>query len=98
MVELGETPVDETELSLLMIYHDIVGLHVPMHDAIGMTEIQSLEQLEYVISNIVIRQRWIQNLEIGVVDVFKDQGRSFGLRISHNVQQPDDVGSTAQIL
>ena len=32
VVELGETPIDQTEFSLLMINHDIVGFHISVHD------------------------------------------------------------------
>ena len=32
VVELGEAPIDQTELSLLMINHYIVRLYIAMHD------------------------------------------------------------------
>jgi hypothetical protein len=32
MIELSKTPIDKTELSFLMIDHDVVGFYVTVHD------------------------------------------------------------------
>ena len=39
MIEFGQTPIDETKFSLLMINHNIVWLDITMHDTHGMAEI-----------------------------------------------------------
>jgi hypothetical protein len=61
MVEFCETPVDQAQLNnisilspdeslqtclaFLMINHDIVRLHVSMHDPLAMTEIECLDKI-----------------------------------------------------
>ena len=40
VVELGEAPIDQTELSLLMINHDIVRFHISVHDTHWVAEKQ----------------------------------------------------------
>mmetsp|Transcript_30918 Transcript_30918/g.52835 ORF Transcript_30918/g.52835 Transcript_30918/m.52835 type:complete len:331 (+) Transcript_30918:505-1497(+) len=98
MVKFRQPPIDEPQLSLLVIDHDIVRLHVPVHDSIGMTVIERLEQFEDVIPNIVVREGGVQYLEIGIVDMLEDEGGSLGLRIPHHVEELNDVGAPAHIL
>ena len=98
MVELSKTPINETQFTLLVINHHIVRLHIAVHDAHGVTILESLQQLVNVVPDVVIRQRGIQRLEVKVVDVLEDQAWSFGDRVSHNIQQLDDVLATGQIL
>ena len=45
VVELGETPIDQSELLLLVIDHDIVGLDVSVHDSLGVAEVERLRRL-----------------------------------------------------
>jgi hypothetical protein len=48
MIELSKSPINESKLSFLVIDHDIVRLYIPMHmhDTIGVTVIESLEELK----------------------------------------------------
>jgi hypothetical protein len=46
----------------------------------GWGRVIHLEQLEDVVSNIDIGELWVQASEIGVVDVFKNEGGSFALQ------------------
>ena len=43
-------------------------------------------------------QGWVQNLEICVVDILKDQARGFGLWIPYNIQKLDDVCASTDVL
>lgn len=81
-----------------MINHHIVGLHISVHDSIGMAEVQSFQQLEDVVADIIIGQSWVQRFEICVVDVFENQGWSLRLSIQNNIEQLNDVCSTTKIL
>ena len=49
VVELGEAPVDQTELPVLMVDHDVVGLHVSVHDAHAVTVVERLQELVKVV-------------------------------------------------
>ena len=54
MVELREAPVDEPELSVLVVDHDVVGLDVSVHDAHAVAVVQSLQQLVQVVPDVVV--------------------------------------------
>jgi hypothetical protein len=77
MVELGESPIDETQLALFVINHYIVRLNISVHYSIRVTEIQSFQQLKYIIPNVIVGQRRVQLFEIEIVDMFEDERRSF---------------------
>ena len=78
MVELGEPPVDESELPVLMVDHNIVWFDVPVHDAHAVAVVQGLEELVQVVPDVIVSQGLIQLLEISVVHVLKDQGGGSG--------------------
>lgn len=59
-----------------MINHHVVRLHVAMHDAVRMCKVQRLQQLVDIIADIVVAQRRIEDLEVGVLYIFEDEGRS----------------------
>ena len=42
VVELGKTPVNEAQLPLLEVDHDIMRLHISLHDTISVTKVQGL--------------------------------------------------------
>jgi L-lactate utilization protein LutC len=81
-----------------MINHDIVGLHIPMHDTLAVAEVQGLEQFENVETNIVIGEAGVQCAEVGVVDSLEDQTRSLALVVANNIQQCHNIGPTSEIL
>ena len=62
-----------------MINHDVVRLHIPVHDPLAMAEVQSLKQLEDVVPDVEILELGIQAAEICVVDIFENQRRSLAL-------------------
>ncbi len=43
-MRLHSDDIEITDLSLLVIYHYIVRLDIPMHDALAMTEVQRLKR------------------------------------------------------
>lgn len=43
-----------TYLTLLMINHDIVRLHVPVHDSTRVTKVQGLKKLKHVVANVIV--------------------------------------------
>jgi hypothetical protein len=69
-----------------------------MHHTVGVAVVERLEKLKDVITNIIIREGGIQDLEVRVVNVFEDEGRGLGLRIAYNVEQLDNVGTATHVL
>ena len=45
MIELSQTPVNQPQSSVFMINHNIVRLHIPVHDPHTVTVVQSSQQL-----------------------------------------------------
>lgn len=62
-----------------MIDHNVMRFDVSVHDALAVTVIESLEQLEDVVANINIVELGVEAAEVGVVDMLKDEGRGFAL-------------------
>lgn len=52
-----------TYFSVLVIDHDVVWLHISVHDTHAMTVIQSSQQLVQVVSYVIISQFGVQALE-----------------------------------
>lgn len=81
-----------------MIDHDVVGLHISVHDTLAVTEVQRLEELVDVEADVVVREAGVQGTKIGVVDSFKDQAGSLALVVPNNVQQSYNVGTASKVL
>jgi hypothetical protein len=56
-----------------MVNHYIVRPYISVHDAFTVAKIQSLKQLENIVSDIEVVEFGIETSEISVVDIFKDQ-------------------------
>ena len=68
VVKFGETPVDQAELPLLMINHNVVRLHISMHYTIRVAKLKSDQQLIDIVS--VINNKKM-NLNWGNPDTLK---------------------------
>lgn len=69
-----------------------------MHDPLAVTEIEGLEELKNVETNIEVREAGVQSAEIGVVDGFEDQARGLALIIPNDIQQRHDIRTPSEIL
>jgi hypothetical protein len=87
MIEFCKAPIDESEFSFLVVDHDVMWFDITVHDALGVTKIQSLQQLKQIVSDVIVCQHGIQSLEIGVVNVFKDKGGSLGDWVTDNIEK-----------
>lgn len=86
--------VHESYLSPLVIYHDVMWLHIPMHDSFAVAEVQSFEQFVNVVADIIIDKAGIQSPEVGIVDILENETRCFALTIANHVQQCNNVRSS----
>ena len=98
MIELCESPVNETKRTLFVINHHIVRFDISMHDSLRMTVVECLQQLVQIKANVKVRESLIQRLELCVVDILENQGRSPRNWILDNCLQSNDVGSSGQVL
>ena len=54
MVEFGQAPIDQTQLSLLVVNHHVVWLHIPVHDAHGVAIVERFQQFVQIISDLIV--------------------------------------------
>ena len=62
-----------------MIDHNVMRLDITVHNSLAVTEIEGLQELEDVESDINIVELGVQASEIGVVDMLKDERRCLAL-------------------
>lgn len=62
-----------------MVDHNVVRLHIAVHDALAVAEIQSLQEFENVVSNIEVIEFGVEAAKVGVVDVFENKRRCLAL-------------------
>ena len=100
MVELGETPVDESQLAVGVVDHDVVRLDISMHDALAVAEIEGLEDLIHIEANVEIVEALVKLAEVSVtgVDELSDNGGRLRQWVSHDVDQLNDVDATFKVL
>jgi hypothetical protein len=56
-----------------MVDHNVVRLDITVHDALAVAVVERLEELEDVISHIIVLEFRVQTPEVGVVDVLEYQ-------------------------
>lgn len=98
MVELCQTPVNETQFPVLMIDHNVMRLHISVHDALAVTEVERFEEFVDVEPHVQVVELGIERPEVGVVDIFEDERRGLALRVPNNVQERNNVGPSRQVL
>lgn len=100
MVELGETPIDEAELAVGMVNHDVMRLHIPMHDTFRVAVIECLQDFEHVITNIEVIEALVKFAEVGIarVDKLSDDRRCLRQRIANDIKHVNDIDTTLERL
>lgn len=73
-----------TNFAILMIDHNVMRLHISMHDSLAVAKVESLEQLKDIVADIDVVELGVQASEIGVVDVLEDERR--GLTLEREVR------------
>ena len=87
MVELSETPINESNFAVGMVNHDVMWLDISVHDTLGMAEIKGLQDLVHVVSNVEISEGLVQFSEVSLirVDELSDNGGCLGQWVSNNI-------------
>jgi hypothetical protein len=81
-----------------VVNDDVVGLDIPVHDAVRVAEVKGDADLVDVVPNVKVTERRVQYLEICVLDALKDQAGRLGVGVSYYIQQLDDIRATTQVL
>lgn len=100
VVEFGEAPIDQSQFAVSMVNHDVVWLHISVRDALGVTEVKGLQNLENVVSDVEVIEVLVECAEIDIacVDIFHDECGCLGHRIAYHVDQVDDVNAALESL
>ena len=98
VVEFSQTPIDETKLAVGVVDHDVVRFDIAMHNALGVTVVEGLEDLEHVVADVEIVEALVKLAEVGVtrVDKLSDDGGRLSQRVPYHVDQLNDVHSVLQ--
>lgn len=78
-----------------MVDHDVVRLHIAVHDTLRVAVVESLEDFKHVVADVEVVEALVKLAEIGVagVDELSDDGGCLGKRISDNVDKLNNVDS-----
>ena len=100
MVKLSETPIDQTQFAVGVVDHDVVRLHVAVHDTLRVAVVESLEDLEHVVADVEVIEALVKLAEISIASVNKlsDDGGCLGKRISDDVDKLNNVDSVLKRL
>mgnify|MGYP000893972152 CR=1 FL=1 len=81
-VVVGKAPIDESQVTLLMVNHDVQGLDVSVHDAVRVGVLERLQNFEGIKSNVHRVELVVELLRLNVWDVFKDKARGLGRTVT----------------
>ena len=100
MVEFGEAPVNQSELTIGMVDHDVMRLDIAVHNALRVAEIERFENLKHVEANVEVIEALIQLAEVRIarVDKLSDDRRRLGQGVPHHIDQVDDIRAASERL
>ena len=81
-----------------MIDHDVMWFDVSMDDALRVAEVETLQNFIDVVFDVKVSERSVQfpKVLVASVHILHDQCGCFGRRISHYVEQTDDVNTSSE--
>ena len=100
VVELGQAPINKAKLAVGVVNHDVMRLHITVHDALGVAVVERLQDLEHVKADVKIVEALIEFAEISIacVDKLRDDGGGLGEGITRDTEHIDDIGASLQRL
>ena len=98
LVKVGQPPIDQSQVSVIVVDYDVERLHVAVHDAMHVRVLKSLEDHVGVQPDIHVIKATSQHFCLYVRDVLEDESWGLGRWVAQNVVQLDDVGTTVERL
>jgi hypothetical protein len=90
-----------TNLSVLMIDHNVMRLDISVHNTLAVAEVKSLEELKDVEPDIDVIKLGVEASKIGIVDVLENEGRRltlFAVVVSWiSAMSVEDLGTNLRI-
>jgi hypothetical protein len=98
VVELGQTPIDEAQLAVGVVDHDVVGLHIAVHDALRVAVVKGLQDLEHVVADVEIVEALVEFAEVSIASINElgDNGGRLGEGVTDNVDQLNNVNAVLE--
>ena len=98
VVELGQTPINEAQLAVRVVNHDVVRLHVTVHNALRVAIVESFEDLKHVEANVEVVEALVKFAEVGVtrVNKFSDDRGSLSQGVTDDINKLDNVDTVLQ--
>jgi len=97
-VVVGETPIDEAEVTHFVIDNDVERFDIAVDDAVGVSVVESFKDFVGIQSDVHVLERADQHFSFHVRDVLENKARGFANGVAHQVKQFDDIGATVKSL
>ena len=100
VVELGKTPINEAELAVSVVNHDVMRLDIAVHDSLRMAVIKGLQDFEHVITNIKVVEALVKFAEVSITSINKlsDDCRCLRQWIAYYIKHVNNVDATLESL
>ena len=100
VVEFCESPIDQTQLTVGMVNHDVMRLNISVHNALRVTEVKSLQDFKHVEANVKVVEALVELAEVRIacVDKLSDNRGSLSQWVSHDVDEVDDIRASLERL
>ena len=88
VVVLSQTPINKSQLAISMVNHDVVGFHIPMHDAFRVAEVKRFQHFVHVVADIEISECFVKSAEVLITCVHELHNQSGCLChwVSHHIE------------
>lgn len=98
MVELGKTPIDKAQTLVGVVNHDVVWLHVSVHNTFAMAVIESLKYFINIEPNVQVSEALVESSEVHIasVNVLHDKSWRLGHWVPNHVDKVDNVDSASE--
>lgn len=100
VVELSKTPINEAELAVSVVNHDVMRLDIAVHDSLRMAVIKGLQDFEHVITNIKVVEALVKFAEVSITGInkFSDDCRCLRQWIAYYIKHVNNVDATLESL
>jgi hypothetical protein len=98
LVIVRESPVNQSQVSFLMIDHYVKGLYISVHNSMRMAIVQSLKEVIEIKSDLYIRKSLEKDFAFDVRYILIDQAGSLGPWISDHIEQANNIWPSEQCL